>query len=103
MQEKRATPNKKAALEAIHQQFSGNSTAAQRDRLREAFQCCLTLTTLEIRRWLDIMHPAGRVQELRAEGMQIATLRLDQATETGVRHSVGMYVYAPTTNPGVAS
>lgn len=76
----------------MREEFKGNDIRSQRRRLAEAFHRFVTLTTLEIRRFLDILHPAGRVRELRAEGLDIVTLRLHQETEAGVKHSVGMYV-----------
>ena len=101
--EKEPPPTKEDTLKALQEEFRGNDATTQRARLREAFHRCLALTTLEIRRWLDILHPAGRVKELRAEGLDIITLRQDQATEAGVRHAVGKYVYRPRNAHGVES
>ena len=95
MNEKKAAPDKETALKALRDEFKGNDIDTQRQRLREAFRRFLALSTLEIRRWLDILHPAGRVRELRHEGMEIITLRRDQETEAGVKHWVGLYVYRP--------
>lgn len=93
MEREKATPSTEAALEALRKVFEGTDTATQRARLREAFLQCVALTTLQIRRGLDILHPAGRVRELRDEGMRIDTLRKGEATEAGVLHSVGLYIY----------
>lgn len=95
MTEKKATSKKEAALKALRDEFSGNDAGTQRVRLKEAFKRFVTLTTLEIRRWLDILHPAGRVRELRHEGLDIVTFRKAEETEAGVKHSVGQYVYRP--------
>jgi hypothetical protein len=94
MTKEKATPfEKEAALKALRDEFKGNDADTQRQRLKEAFLRFVTLTTLEIRRWLDILHPAGRVRELRHEGLDIVTLRQPQETEAGVKHIVGLYVY----------
>lgn len=93
MTEKKATSKKEAALKALRDEFSGNDTGTQRERLKEAFNRYVTLTTLEIRRWLDILHPAGRVRELRHDGLDIVMFRKAQETEAGVKHLVGHYVY----------
>ena len=90
--EKNAAPDKVAALKRIHAQFKGTSRATQRDRLRAALHECRLLNTVEIRQHLDIIHPAGRIQELRDDDLNIITLRQRVETEAGVPHSVGLYV-----------
>lgn len=40
-----------------------------------------TMTTLEARNLLFIMHPAARVQELRAQGQNITTVRVDRVAK----------------------
>lgn len=95
--------DKEAALNELREQFMGNDAVTQRQRLSAAFHRFVTLTTLEIRRFLDILHPAGRVRELRAEGLDIVTLRLHQETEAGVKHSVGMYVLKRGNNAGAVT
>ncbi len=94
MTKEKGPSDKEAALNELREQFKGNDAVTQRQRLSAAFHRCVALTTLEIRRFLDILHPAGRVRELRAEGMSIITLRQQQQTECGESHSVGMYVFA---------
>lgn len=90
--EKNAAPEKVAALKRIHEQFKGNSTATQRDRLRAAFHELRRLSTVEIREGLDIIHPAGRVQELREDGLNIITLWTTVVSEGGEKHRVADYV-----------
>jgi hypothetical protein len=46
---------------------------SQRQRILAWLLCYHTLTTLQVRQELDIMHPAGRVQELRGQGHNIIT------------------------------
>ena len=92
MDEKNATPGKEAALKALRDEFKGNAADTQRQRLAAALHRLTTITTIEARRYLDILHPAGRAMELRAAGLDIVTLRQKQDTEAGVPHWVGLYV-----------
>ena len=77
----------------IRNQFMGNSCSDQAERLREALRR-FAVSTLEARRYLDIMHPAGRVQELRESGVEIQSLRIPQLSEVGKLHRVAFYVLA---------
>ena len=60
------------------------------ERLRER-----PVSTIEARRDLDILHPAGRVMELRKVGHQIHTVTINEQTEHGRRHKVARYVLIP--------
>lgn len=54
-----------------------------------------TLTTLEARSGLDIMHPAARVMELRQQGKQIDTIwTVEAAHQGGKLHRVACYLMA---------
>jgi hypothetical protein len=66
--------------------MSHNSNEAQRTRILEHLRR-ESLTTLQAREHLDIMHPAGRVQELREQGFNITTHWTYEA-----KHRVGRYV-----------
>lgn len=90
--EKNAAPAKVAALKNIQLQFKGTSRATQRDRLRAALRACRKLCTVEIRAYLDIIHPAGRIRELRAEGLEILTLWTTAQSDNGDTHRVADYV-----------
>ena len=69
-----------------------NSTEAQRQRLLAALRRS-PVTTIEARRDLDILHPAGRVKELRHnEGHQILTAWSYEPTDCGKLHRVARYV-----------
>ncbi len=50
-----------------------------------------SLTTLQARKDLDVMHPAARVQELRAQGHNIVT-HWTIADNGKARHRVASYV-----------
>lgn len=68
-----------------------NTSAAQRARILAWLQAGRPLTTLEARRELDVLHPAGRVEELRKAGIQIATSWIKEPTDGGQLHRVGRY------------
>ena len=50
------------------------------------------LSTFEARRYLDVPHPAGRIQELRVNGNDIDTLRLSERSEVGRPHNIALYL-----------
>jgi hypothetical protein len=49
----------------------------QKARVLHYLQTYGTMTTLEARNLLFIMHPASRIQRLREEGYNILTIRLE--------------------------
>ncbi|WP_084312177.1 helix-turn-helix domain-containing protein [Desulfobulbus elongatus] len=51
-----------------------------------------SLTTLEARRALDVMHPAARVMELRRQGHPIETVWTDELSDAGGWHRVARYI-----------
>lgn len=67
-----------------------NSRAAQRRRLLLALRRS-PVSTLTARKELDILHPAGRIKELRAQGFDIQTLWQWEPTDSGKPHRVGLY------------
>ncbi|MEE9354305.1 MAG: helix-turn-helix domain-containing protein [Methylococcaceae bacterium] len=71
--------------------IDGNSSAAQRQRLLTALRKG-PITTLQARKKLDILHPAGRVQELRKEHYNIVTHWLTVYTTGRRKHRVARYV-----------
>jgi hypothetical protein len=54
------------------------NTSTQQAIILKYLQAHNTITTLEARNNLYIMHPAARVQELRAQGQNIVTVRVDR-------------------------
>jgi predicted DNA-binding transcriptional regulator AlpA len=90
--EKNSRPEKETALIALREDSKGNSAATQRERMLQALHRHAAVSTIEARRFLDILHPAGRAMELRRTGVNIATLWRTVVTEAGVRHRVGLYV-----------
>ena len=80
-----------ARLKTIAAESPGNDVERQRDRVLAALQEG-PLSTVEARRWLDVMHPAMRVLELRAIGLRIDTVWSLEPTECGRLHRMGRYV-----------
>jgi len=73
-----------------------NSAAHQRQRLHDALRKSM-VSTLDARRDLDILAPAARVHELRHRfGLEIGLVWVQQPTDCGKLHRVGMYVLRPT-------
>jgi len=74
---------------------TGNSAAAQRQRLMTAIGERGSLSTPEARRPdLDIMHPAARIMELRKQGVPIQTVRVPEVSPAGKVHNVARYYVA---------
>lgn len=71
---------------------AGNDLASQRLRVAQWFADRSSLTTEEARRELDVMHPAGRIRELRADGWQIVTFWERFPTAGGRLHRMARYV-----------
>lgn len=78
-------------LNSIRDQYKGESRAHQGMRLLGALRN-FPVSTFEARRYLDVMHPAGRVQELRDDGNEIDTLRLSEPSDVGRPHCIAVYV-----------
>ena len=91
--EKATSPEKKAALEAIGDEFKGTATHSQAARLLEALSR-FPVTTFEAMRYLDVYHCPARVLQLRKQGHSITTHWKTVVTEAGEKHRVGLYVLA---------
>ncbi len=72
----------KPTTETQSQQFALLSWMKQKKRL----------TTLIARETLGVMHPAGRIRELRLKGHNIQLHWLYETDVTGTKHLVGEYV-----------
>ncbi len=73
--------------------YSSISTKSQRRRILNYLRS-KSLTTLAARNELDIMHPAARVQELKAQGHEIYTHW--EVIDSGKnKHRVASYVLLP--------
>lgn len=89
--EKKAAPDKVAALQKIRDQFKGTSGRSQAERLLAALHL-FPVTTFEAMRFLDIYFVPARVFDLRKAGHKIVTIWQRVTTEAGVEHRVGLYV-----------
>jgi len=83
--------NQTASTNTSAEYFTTLSIDAQRQRLIERLKQS-PITTLEARHELNIMHPAGRVRELRLRGYMILTRWLDDHDPQGRRHRIARYV-----------
>lgn len=86
-----ANSNRIARLKTIAADHPGNDVEVQRDRVLTAMQEG-SLSTVEARRWLDIMHPAQRILELRDQGVDIDTTWTLEPTDCGRLHRMARYV-----------
>jgi|GEM_PF-256182 len=81
-------------LQAIAQQNPGEAAQTQRERIHAALKLG-PLSTIQARRFLDSMHPAQRVKELREKGIEIDTVWTREPTECGRLHRMARYVLIP--------
>lgn len=84
------TTNDRSALDSIN--ITDNSTTAQRSRLLSYLKETGYCTTNKARDELNILHPAGRIKELRDKGYNIVTHRSPDPDHAGRTHNVGLYV-----------
>lgn len=82
----------KALVPSPAENDNNNSASAQCARLLPAL-IKAPLSTLDARKYHDIMHPAARVQELRKRGHLIDTVWTDDFTSEGKLHRVALYIY----------
>lgn len=73
---------------------NGIEASAQCARLLAALRIG-PITTLEARRTIDVLHPAARIQELRADRHNIITAWTNDVTPEGNHHRVAKYVLMP--------
>jgi len=81
------------------QQRYSNSLASQRQRLLNYLKQNRSITTLEARHILDIMHPSGRIKELKESGYNIVTNWRVDTTPEGKDHRVAEYILVPKNTP----
>ena len=94
MEKNKATsPEKKATLEAIRDEFKGTASHSQSARLLEAL-LRFPVTTYEAMRYLDVYHCPARILQLRQRGHKIITHWQTVITESGEHHRVGLYLLA---------
>lgn len=69
-----------------------NNAYTQRLRIIEWLKANPSLTTLQAREILDVMHPGARVMELRQRGHDIMTYWTNEPNAQGHMHRVAKYV-----------
>mgnify|MGYP000167356351 CR=1 FL=1 len=93
---KKDNSKKKAAQQAAKQKrhfnHTDNSVFSQRLKILGWFKNNPSLATEQARRELGIMHPAGRIGELRKRGYNILTHWADYPTADGSFHRMAKYV-----------
>lgn len=82
-----------AASPVLAAHYLPNSLIAQRQRIASWLLAHGSLTTEQARRDLDVMHPAGRVRDLRGMGFMISTVREAHPTLSGAMHRMARYIY----------
>ncbi|HBD7079172.1 TPA: helix-turn-helix domain-containing protein [Legionella pneumophila] len=70
-----------------------NSSSSQRARILKHFESCPRLSTVEARETYGVLHPCGRIMELRKKGYLIDTHWTVAPDSNGVLHRVGLYVF----------
>jgi hypothetical protein len=68
-----------------------NTLSAQRSRILAHLRMYRKISTSEAREDLNIMHPAGRISELRKLGFEIKCKLKIFMDSFGVRHRMGVY------------
>jgi hypothetical protein len=97
MDKKIAPRSRVEALQTIFANHKGVDAQTQSARLGEALQEVGSVTTIEARRYLDILAPAARIHDLRhRQGWSIATIWERSETDAGIKHSIGRYVLQAT-------
>lgn len=70
-----------------------NSVKSQQERILKIFSQNHSLSTMQARNEYGILHPCGRIKELRQKGHQIETHWIKETDLNGVMHRIGLYVY----------
>ena len=68
------------------------SRAAQRVSLLRHMKEHVGITTLQARQLLSVMHPAGRILELRRKGFEIVTAWVYDTDSAGKLHKQALYI-----------
>jgi hypothetical protein len=72
--------------------FTDNSAQNQRLKILDWLFERTCITTAQARERLDIMHPAGRIKELKLAGYLIATVWDSWTSEHNIKHRIARYV-----------
>ncbi len=85
-------PHRVAILGHILKEHQSVSTQSQQQRLSLALTYLGNITTIEARDYLDIMHPSGRIKELKKQGWLIISSRVRHIAPCGASHFIANYV-----------
>ena len=88
----RASKEMVESLASIARKHKGGSARSHRHQIMERLKAQGVLTTIDMRRELDVMSPAPSILELRRNGEPIQTEWVKQAMDSGKLHRVGLYV-----------
>ena len=86
------TQERLAILGHILKEHQSVSTQSQQQRLALALTYLGNITTIEARDYLDIMHPSGRIKELKEQGWLIISARVRHVAPCGASHFIANYV-----------
>ena len=81
-----------AVFAQILREHRSVSSQSQQQRLAVALTILGSITTIEARDYLDVMHPSGRIKELRDQGWGIVPTRVRHVADCGTIHSIANYV-----------
>lgn len=83
-------PERRARLMAVLREMRGNDANTQAQRVLRALRGG-PASSLELRKYLDVIQVSSRVSELRAAGHAIDTIWIQQPTDAGRLHRVALY------------
>lgn len=86
------TQERLAILGHILKEHQSVSTQSQQQRLALALTYLGSITTIEARDYLDVMHPSGRIKELIEQGWGVVSSRVRYVAPCGAVHSIANYV-----------
>ncbi|MDF1817654.1 MAG: helix-turn-helix domain-containing protein [Immundisolibacteraceae bacterium] len=102
MKSKEDTPRQESSPQS--ENANGNAAHQQRTRILAALTeaGAQGRTTIDMREQLDIMHPSGRIMELREMGYRIETVWTVTRNAQGCQHRCARYVLIRKTIGAVA-
>ena len=80
-----------AVFDQILNEHQNISSKAQQARLGKAFTTLGNINTLEARKCLEVLHPSGRIKELKAQGWDIEKVWVYVVGECGLKHRIANY------------
>jgi len=80
-----------AMFDQILREHRSVSSKTQQQRLALALSRSNCINTIEARAYLDVMHPSGRIKELKAQGWNIEKVWIYVVGECGLKHRIANY------------